>query len=61
MKFILFSYHPLAPRGGWGDFIGSYGTVEEAQRIANSTPDSDSWQIVDLERNSVVAAGKGTP
>jgi hypothetical protein len=61
MKFILFNYHPLAPRGGWGDFIGSYATQEEAQRIANQTPDCDSWQIVDLERNSVIAAGKGQP
>jgi hypothetical protein len=61
LKFLLFSYHPLAPRGGWGDFLGCYDSQEAAQRIANQVADSDSWQIVDLSTNSVVAAGKGNP
>lgn len=56
--FLLFNYDPIAPRGGWGDFIGAYDNEADALRIANQTPDSDSWQIVDLAKRSVVAAGK---
>lgn len=54
--FLLFNFDPMAPRGGWGDFIGAYTTREEAQTVADKC--EDNWQIVDLDRRSVVANGK---
>lgn len=56
MMFILFSFDPLAPRGGWGDFLGVYETQDEAVAIGEKT--QDAWQVVDLGRRSVVANGK---
>lgn len=56
MKFLLFNFDPVAPRGGWGDFMGAYDTQEEAQSVADEI--TDAYQIVDLERRTVVKAGK---
>ena len=54
--FILFAFDPIAPRGGWYDFVGMYATREEAKEIAVNC-DGD-WHIIDEDRRSVVENGR---
>lgn len=48
MRYALFSGDDYYPCGGWDDFQGTFGTLEQAQ--AAYTPRDYGWaQIVDLE------------
>ncbi len=52
-RFLLFAGDDYYPSGGWGDFVGSYDSVEEA------IPDAYSeWaHIVDTATGDVVREG----
>lgn len=43
-RFLVFMYEPYYPSGGWGDFVGSYDTAEDAEK---AHPYADD--IIDLQ------------
>lgn len=49
-NYLLFGGLNYYPSGGWGDFISSYPTLEEAQDVgASGVGDAYDWyQVVDL-------------
>jgi len=54
-RFLLFCYDTYYPVGGWGDFIGAFDSVEEAESAIDKT--FHYWQIVDMEKLEVVKSG----
>jgi hypothetical protein len=51
-QYLLFSGDSYYPLGGWGDFIGSFPSVDEALlRVRTLT--GDWWQIVDTSTMTV--------
>ena len=49
-RFVVFHSADYYPTGGWGDFHGSYDTLEEAKQKAPKPERNMSWtQIVDLQ------------
>ena len=61
-RYLLFGYDRYDASGGWGDFVGTFDTPEEAWAAAKTLP-FDYADIIDLEdiHNSVpkVEDGKG--
>ena len=61
-RYLLFGglYH--CPCGGWGDFMGSFATVDECRTRAK-TPDGvyhsvpEWWQVIDSDTEDEVASG----
>jgi len=41
-RFLLFHGHVYYPRGGWEDFKGSYGSIEEADSAF--TTQLEDWE-----------------
>lgn len=46
-RFVLFAGYDYYPSGGWGDFVESFDTAEEA-RAAQFANGCDWKQIIDL-------------
>jgi len=56
-RFIVFSYYDFEEYGGWGDFRGSFDTIEEATDLVSkeySLSDVYIVQIVDSETGGIV-------
>lgn len=53
-RYIVFSGYTYYPAGGWGDFKGSYDTIEEARKCATKQKSDDWWQIVDATTSRIV-------
>lgn len=53
-RFLLFAYDSHYPAGGWGDFMGSFDTLDEA-RAAYSKPERrpDWCQVVDGQTGEI--------
>ena len=47
-RYLLFGGHVYYPRGGWRDFIGSFDTVEEAEKFHYDG--LESWEKEELGR-----------
>ena len=47
MKYMLFAYNVERPRGGWGDYMGLFDSVEEAEECHNEYEGDNKAQIVD--------------
>lgn len=43
-RFLVFVYEDHYPAGGWGDFVGSFGTLAEAQAVASKC----EWKNADI-------------
>lgn len=54
-NYLLFAGDIFYPVGGWGDFIGSYSTPEEAKEAVESLAIINWWHIVDLETEEIVS------
>lgn len=53
-RFLLFAGDAYYPRGGWGDFVGSFDTEVEA--IAEAAKIGGDWyHVVDAEIGQEVA------
>lgn len=49
-KFLLFGHDTYYPSGGWGDFIGDFDTIEEAQAcIDGQKYKRDAYDLIDTE------------
>ncbi len=49
-RFLVFGYDSYYPTGGWGDFLFSAKTEQDARsRIREYGRHFDHWEIVDLE------------
>jgi hypothetical protein len=49
-RFVLFAGETYYPSGGWGDFNGSFDTIEEARAAESIAESGGDWtQIIDLE------------
>lgn len=46
-RYAMFAYDVYYPSGGWGDFKGSYDTIEEAE-TAGKNSGCDNFDVVDL-------------
>lgn len=53
MKYLIFAGDCYYPYGGWGDYVGSAGTLEDALTTA-ANHKGDWWQIVDAETYQIV-------
>lgn len=50
-RFLLFWGDIYYPSGGWGDFKGSYDTIEEA---LDKCTKAEWYQIVDISTGTVI-------
>ncbi|SDC29584.1 hypothetical protein SAMN05444678_102224 [Sphingomonas sp. YR710] len=46
-QFALFAFNDCYPSGGWGDFVDSFDTIEEAAAHGKTLP-RDIRSIIDL-------------
>lgn len=53
-RFVLFDYDSYYPAGGWGDFEGSFDTLDEA-RAAAKEGKRDHQDIIDLQTGESVS------
>jgi hypothetical protein len=51
-RYLLFCFDGYYPSGGWGDFVGTFDTIEEALK----NRDRDHYQVVDTETMKVVSS-----
>lgn len=52
-KYLLFAGFEYYPSGGWGDYQGSFATLEEA--VQKSLSQEWDWvEIVDIDTKQVV-------
>lgn len=57
-KFLLFHGAHYYPSGGWGDFGGSFGSIDECKDNAHAVKHFYDWaQIVSVDTMSVVLEG----
>ena len=47
-RYLLFVYPDYYPAGGWGDLLGAYKTLQEAQEAREEYGFSDNNQIIDM-------------
>lgn len=47
-RFALFMFDDHYPGGGWGDFVSSHETIDEAVAAAKAARHQDIRQIIDL-------------
>lgn len=48
-RYLLFTFYDYYPCGGWGDFDGSFNSVEEAKEFAKSKNHHiDNIEIIDI-------------
>jgi hypothetical protein len=56
-RYHLFAFDPANPRGGWGDFVGSFDAerlaVEAGHGISGRT-DRWFWHVVDSQHGAIV-------
>lgn len=52
-QFLLFAGNVYYPNGGWGDFVASFDSLQEAKDAAPR--DTDWFQVVDTALSQVVA------
>ena len=48
-RFVVFGSESYYPAGGWGDFVNSFDTSEEAIKCADSFYLEKAPEVVDLE------------
>jgi hypothetical protein len=58
-KFLLFGGYTYYPNGGWGDFINSFDTLEEAKEViikpAESFETKEDWyHVVDSNNGQII-------
>ena len=54
-QFLLFAGDQYYPNGGWGDFEGSFDSIDEAKVAEKALPGHDWFQVVDTASGEVVA------
>lgn len=59
--FLLFGGQCFYPSGGWGDFIGSYSSLEAVQTHDVALVDCEWAQVVDAATLKVVAEAGREP
>lgn len=54
-RYLVFAYDVYYPSGGWNDFQGSFGTLEEAREKAQELKEQNDFvEIIDLEAETRV-------
>lgn len=51
-RYLLFAGLSYYPKGGWGDFAGSFDTLTEALAIRRG---ADWWHVIDSQTGKIVA------
>lgn len=50
-RYLVFAGYEYYPRGGWGDFVGSFDDLDEAKACS---PETDWLEVVDRETSEVI-------
>jgi hypothetical protein len=58
-RFLMFATDSFYPAGGWGDFVGAFDALQDAQAEAKRHSDRDAIEVVDLESLDVVWTASG--
>ena len=52
-RFLVFCYNQWYPSGGWSEFVGSFGSLDEAKDVSKKKG-SDHREVVDGETENIV-------
>ena len=54
--YLLFAYDRYYPGGGWGDFQGSFPSLEEAMK-SGAECNNEFWEVIWTDTLEIVADG----
>ncbi len=55
-RYLLFAFNEYYPGGGWNDFQGSFGTLEEVRAaLPKASAEYDDVQIVDVQSLQILS------